>query len=147
MFAYARVIVAIVVIGWFIAGCENPVDTRHEEHTEAHGFLLFAQDQEVVRVEGGSSDDTLFVPVGGTSPEIVVGFLDEHGDNLPHDELDEDLRLVYTLTTDGSVELAERGTWSFVLLGIEADTSSLKLDLMHVDHSDLTTPPIPVVVR
>lgn len=129
------------------AACDNPVEEHHDEHSDAHGLILLANGSEILRVEGAAVDDTLFVPLGGNSSIIEVEFLTEEGEPIHAEDLDDDFGLRLTVADPTVADYEMEGDWSFVLNGLVQDTTSLVVELLHLEHPDFTTPDIPVVVR
>ncbi len=147
---WAAGLMSVIALGLLAAGCDNPVETNGHDHAEdVEGLTLSTEEGELVLVEGGLTDDTLWVPLDGTTAEIFVEFLDHDGEEIHAEDLEEDFELGWTIADTGVLALDQQDTWSFVLEGLTADTTELEIQLLHLPqrHEDFTTPRIPVVVR
>lgn len=132
------------------AGCDNPVEGDGHDHAEdVVGAVLSTPAGEVARSEGGLSDDTLWVPLGGTTDTITIEFLAGDGDEVHVEDLQEDFELGWTVGDADIVGFDQQGDWSFTLEGLTADTTTLSIQLLHLPqrHNDFTTADIDVVVR
>lgn len=143
----ARFILFAAILA-FTAGCDNPVEDNHEDHADAHGFILLVDGAEVVRSEDVVVTDTLFLSLGDTTV-VAVEFLDEDGDHIHDEDLEDDFELDVASTDPDVVEIVSRDDWSFALRGASADTAVVEVGLLHMpqQHHDLTPREVPVVVR
>lgn len=130
------------------AGCDNPVEDNHEDHADAHGFILLVDGAEVVRSEEVEVTDTLFLSLEETTV-VAVEFLDEDGDHIHDEDLEGDFALDVASTDPEIVEIVSRDDWSFGLRGARADTAVIEVGLLHMaqQHYDLAPREVPVVVR
>ena len=142
----------------FTAGCEDD-DHDHdhdEEHTDADGFVL--EDEtgtEVYREFEGATTGTVTLAVGDTL-ELSVHFLDHDGNEIAHDEEDEDELSVSENDSNIAVfevEEHEEGeeehhVMALHVIGVSTGSTSFKLQLMHDGHADYTsTNNVPVTVN
>ena len=142
----------------FTAGCEDD-DHDHdhdEEHTDADGFVL--EDEtgtEVYREFEGATTGTVTLAVGDTL-ELSVHFLDHDGNEIAHDEEDEDELSVSENDSNIAVfevEEHEEGEeehhgMALHVVGVSTGSTSFKLQLMHDGHADYTsTNNVPVTVN
>ena len=138
----------------FTTGCEND-DHDHNHHTDAEGFVLKSESGTEVykEFEGAIVTNNLTLSVGDTL-EISVHFLDHGGDEIEHEDEDDKLS-VSGFNADVAVvsveEHEETGMdhheMALEIIGVSADSTEFKLELMHGDHADYTsTNNVPVTV-
>ena len=138
----------------FTTGCEDD-DNDHDHHTDAEGFVLKSESGTEVykEFEGAIVTNNLTLSVGDTL-EISVHFLDHGGDEIEHEDEDDKLS-VSGFTADVAVvsveEHEETGMdhheMALEIIGVSADSTEFKLELMHGDHADYTsTNNVPVTV-
>ena len=142
----------------FTAGCEeDDHDHYHdEEHTDADGFVLEDESgTEVYREFEGATTGTVTLAVGDIL-ELSVHFLDHEGNEIEHDEEDEDELSVSENDSNIAVfevEEHEEGEeehheMAIHVIGVSAGSTSFKLQLMHEGHADYTsTNNVPVTVN
>ena len=140
------VIVFLLMSG--LVACSNPAEDDHEEeHAEAEGLVLVLGGEEVVRVEEAEVTGSLTVGAGETTSDITVEFLDEDGNEVHVEDLDEELSLNVDIRGSEIVTVASTGQWTFTLEGDEAGDTAIRIQLLHDDHADFTTPDIPITVE
>ena len=138
----------------FTTGCEND-DHDHDHHTDAEGFVLENKSGTEVykEFEGAIVTSNLTLSVGNTL-ELSVHFLDHGGDEIEHEDEDDKLS-VSGFNADVAVvsveEHEETGMdhheMALEIIGVSADSTEFKLELMHGDHADYTsTNNVPVTV-
>jgi len=138
----------------FTTGCEDD-DNDHDHHTDAQGFVLKSESGTEVykEFEGAIITNNLTLSVGDTL-EISVYFLDHGGDEIEHEDEDDKLS-VSGFNADVAVvsveEHEETGMdhheMALEIIGVSADSTEFKLELMHGDHADYTsTNNVPVTV-
>ena len=138
----------------FTTGCEDD-DNDHDHHTDAEGFVLKSESGTEVykEFEGAIVTNNLTLSVGDTL-EISVYFLDHGGDEIEHEDEDDKLS-VSGFNADVAVvsveEHEETGMdhheMALEIIGVSADSTEFKLELMHGDHADYTsTNNVPVTV-
>ena len=138
----------------FTTGCEDD-DNDHDHHTDAEGFVLKSESGTEVykEFEGAIVTNNLTLSVGDTL-EISVHFLDHGGDEIEHEDEDDKLS-VSGFNADVAVvsveEHEETGMdhheMALEIIGVSADSTEFKLELMHGDHADYTsTNNVPVTV-
>ncbi len=144
-----HIAVIALLLGGVLAACDNPVEDDGDEHPgeEAEGLLLLSGGQELVRVEGGETSDTLFVPLDESTGEIEVDFLNESGDVFHGEDLEEGLTLALEIRGEEIVTVQPEGAWDFRLRGDAAGETAIRILLMHEGHPDFTTPDIAVIVE
>ena len=138
----------------FTTGCEDD-DNDHDHHTDAEGFVLKSESGTEVykEFEGAIVTNNLTLSVGDTL-ELSVHFLDHGGDEIEHEDEDDKLS-VSGFNADVAVvsveEHEETGMdhheMALEIIGVSADSTEFKLELMHGDHADYTsTNNVPVTV-
>ena len=130
----------------FTTGCEDD-DNDHDHHTDAEGFVLKSESGTEVykEFEGAIITNNLTLSVGDTL-EISVYFLDHGGDEIEHEDEDDKLS-VSGFNADVAVvsveEHEETGMdhheMALEIIGVSADSTEFKLELMHGDHADYTS--------
>ena len=130
----------------FTTGCEDD-DNDHDHHTDAEGFVLKSESGTEVykEFEGAIVTNNLTLSVGDTL-EISVHFLDHGGDEIEHEDEDDKLS-VSGFNADVAVvsveEHEETGMdhheMALEIIGVSADLTEFKLELMHGDHADYTS--------
>ena len=138
----------------FTTGCEND-DHDHDHHTDAEGFVLKSESGTEVykEFEGAIVTNNLTLSIGDTL-ELSIHFLDHGGDEIEHEDEDDKLS-VSGFNADVAVvsveEHEETGMdhheMALEIIGVSADSTEFKLELMHGDHADYTsTNNVPVTV-
>ena len=142
----------------FTAGCENDDHDHDEEHTDAEGFVLEDESgTDVYREFEGTMNGTLTLSVGDTL-ELSVHFLDHDGDEIEHDEGDEDDDELSVSENDSNIAVVEivdhdegegdHHEMAIHVIGVSSGSTNFRLQLMHGSHADYTsTNNIPVNVN
>ena len=125
----------------FVVACEDNHD--HDEHTNAKGFILEKSDGTVVYKQfKGTTEGTITVTTGAAI-ELAVHFLDDDGEEIEHDEHEEEeegaLRLTGFDSNIATVEVEEGHGDELEVTGVNEGSTSFKLELMHGDHADFTS--------
>lgn len=116
-----------------------------EEHAEAEGVRLVLGADTLVSINGATVNGELAVPNGATLGPVDVWFVDING-ALFQPETAESFLLLDSIADTTIAVSASAGDWSLSFSGMSAGSTSLTLEIFHVDHADYTAPPIPVVV-
>ena len=127
----------------FTVGCEDD-DHDHDEHTDADGFILEdGSGTEVYREFEGAVEGAVNLSVGDTL-ELSVHFLDHDGNEIEHEEEEEDELLVSE--NDWNVAVVEveeheeeHHEMTIHVIGVNVGSTSFKLQLMHDGHADYTS--------
>ncbi len=145
----AVILLVSALMGGLVA-CDNPAedDHDHDDHAEeVEGVALVIGGDEAVRVLEAEVDGSLTVTEGETTGDITVEFLDHDGEEVHADELDDEFSLGVVVQGDEIVTVAYPGRWTFTLEGDEAGDTAIRVQLLHNDHADFTTPDISVTVE
>ena len=144
----------------FTTGCEDDAHDDHEEgHTDADGFILKdAAGSEVYREFEGTTTGSVTLAVGETL-ELSVHFLDHEGNEIAHEEEDEEDHEDGLVVSENDANVAvveveehEEGEdhhgMAIHVQGVSAGSTSFKVQLMHDGHADYTsTNNVPVTVN
>ena len=163
-----HVILLLTSMLLFTAGCEDDDHDDHdhdEEHTDAEGFVLEDESgTEVYREFEGAMNGTVTLAVGD-SLELSVHFLDHDGDEIEHEEGEEDedhedgievsgfnssIAVVEAEDheEEGDHDHEEEHGMAIHVIGVSSGSTSFQLQLMHEGHADYTsTNNVPVTVN
>ena len=142
---------------FFNLACEQHDHIHDEEHTDADGFVL--EDESGVQIyrelEGNIEGSITITP--GNTLELSVHFLDHEGNEIEHDEKEDEDELSVSENDSNiaivAVEEHEEGEenhheMAIHIIGVSSGSTSFKLQLMHGGHADYTsTNNIPIVVN
>lgn len=144
---------ATLLLAVLWTGCsDNPADhDNDDDHFEARGVALRINGLDTVVVDSNRiKQGRLVVKEGTTSPHISVEFLRESdGSRGTPDAADKDHTLGWSIadTSVAGVEReAEDGEWSFHIVGKKAGQTTIIIRMLHNDHPDFESIPIPVEV-
>ena len=141
----------------FNFACEDDNHDHDEEHTDADGFVFENESGTAVYTElEGEVTGSITISVGDTL-ELSVHFLDHEGNEIEHDDDNDDEELSIS-ENDSNIaivesEVHEEGEedhhgMAIHIVGVSSGSTSFKLQLMHDGHADYTsTNNIPVVVN
>ena len=159
----AHVVFLLTSMILFTTGCEDD-DHNHnhdEDHTDADGFILEDESgTEIYREFEGAMTGTVTLTVGDTL-ELSVHFLDHEGNEIEHEEGEEDEDHEDGLVVsenDASVAVVEvedheegeeeHHEMALHIVGVSTGSTSFKLQLMHEGHADYTsTNNVPITVN
>ncbi len=149
MFRWLSLALAASLVCFACSGCndDNPVDGDNSVHAEAEGLVLRLNGVEIVRVDSGVVSGAINATEGQQTALIHVRFLDADGDEfLPSSP---DFHLGFTIADLSVIEIEQHAgeVFDFHVTGLEHGQTSLVVRLIHVDHDDFLTPPIPVTVE
>ena len=142
---------------FFNLACEQDNHTHNEEHTDADGFVL--EDESGVQIyrelEGNIEGSIPITPED--TLELSVHFLDHEGNEIEHDEKEDEDELSVSENDSNiaivAVEEHEEGEenhheMAIHIIGVSSGSTRFKLQLMHGGHADYTsTNNIPIVVN
>lgn len=140
----------ILLLALGVAACgDNPVDHDDDEHSDVHGLRLVLNGVEVYRLlEGQVSCQQepcgVDVPEGDETALIRVEFLDDDGNEIHDEDLDEGFSLDYEFENPTIAEVEqhdEDGKWNFHIVGKQAGETKMIVKLMHGGHADFETLP------
>ncbi len=146
---FNRYLLVLAVSFFIVAGCDkdNPVEP-HEEHNEAEGMVLKIGGENIVVVEEGKvQSGEITVKAGNVTAEISARFLDHDGHEFIPEEEGSSLAFVIDDGSIAEASVVSGKQWEFTVNGKTAGSTTIVVKLMHHDHSDFTTPPIPLKVN
>ncbi len=144
---------ATLLLAVLWTGCsDNPADHGNDDdHFEARGVALRINGLDTVVVDSNRiKQGRLVVKEGTTSPHISVEFIRESdGTRGTPDTGDKDHTLGWSIADTSVAEVeheAEDGEWSLHIVGKKAGQTTIIVRMLHNDHPDFESIPIPVEV-
>lgn len=139
-----------LLISFLFVGCksDNPIEPGDDDHLEVVGLFLRLDGVRIVTVQNGQVSGEVELREGVMTSLVSIRFLDEDGDDRVPDG--DDFRLEWEIADAniaGIVQHEEDGKWRFHFVGKEAGETTVTFRLMHVDHADFVSPPIPIHVH
>ena len=156
----AHTILLLSFVLLFTTGCEDDDhDNDDHGHTDADGFILESNGNEIYREFEGSVTGSVTLNVGDTL-ELAVHFLDHEGNEIEHEEEEGEEHEEGELEVSGAnasiaiveVEHEEEGDdhdhdhdheeehgAGLHIIGVSSGSTSFTLQLMHDGHSDYTS--------
>ena len=151
-----HVILLLTSMLLFTAGCEDDDHDDHDEvHTDAEGFVLEDESgTEFYREFEGAMNGAVTLAIGDTL-ELLVHFLDHDGDEIEHEEGEEDHEdeievsgFNSSIAVVEAEDHEEEHGMTIHIIGISSGSTSFQLQLMHEGHADYTsTNNVPVTVN
>lgn len=146
---YFIYILAVTFFVTFSTSCKkesNPTEP-HEEHFDAYGLILLNQGVQVMTYFNTEVYDTLFLSQG-MSDHYEVMFLDEDSVRMTPPD-DEDMKLGWGISDTTVLGIFQHSDekWELHFDGKKTGYADLELQILHLDHPDFRTKPIPVVVK
>jgi len=146
-----KYLIVAVALATLIFGCDkdNPVDDdTHSEHAEAVGLVITQNSSEIVRYESGTVTGKITVKAGAETPLLFVQFIDEHDGDLFTPDI-EHHSLAFTVSNAAiaeAIQTAKDGLGKFYIQGKTAGNTTVEIKILHEDHADFVSAPIPVEV-
>lgn len=142
---------AILLAGLVWAGCsDNPVDPT-DEHLEARGVALRMNGTDTVVVDSNRiKQGRIVVKEGTQTSHISIQFIRESDGTRAVPPADDDhMKLGWTIadtTIAGVVREDDDGEWAMHISGLKAGQTTIVIKLLHGDHADFQSIPIPIEV-
>ena len=138
-----KIVLFSLLIGFVTVSCKKAVD---EDHEDVAGFQIYLNNAVVAAQSGTNVTSTISVVQGTTTTAMRIEFRDPDGDVMII--TDEDLYLQVDLSNEGvaTTQIVTSSKWSFTLTGVSAGQANITVKLMHGDHADFESRPIPVVI-
>ena len=138
-----KILLFSLVIGLVTVSCKKAHD---EDHEDVAGFQIILNNSVVAAQSGTNVTSTISLAQGTTTSTMRIEFRDPDGDIMIIE--DDDLYLRVDSSNEGVVttQLVTSSDWSFTLTGVSAGQANITVKLMHGDHADFESRPIPVVV-
>ena len=139
----------------FNFACEDDNHDHDDEHTDADGFVLEDESgSELYKEFEGTMTGTVTLSVGDTL-ELSVHFLDHEGNEIEHEEDEDELSVSENDSNIAVFEVEEHEegeeehhVMALHVIGVSTGSTSFKLQLMHDGHADYTsTNNVPVTVN
>lgn len=141
----------LLFAGLLWAGCsDNPVDPA-DEHLEARGVALRMNGTDTVVVDSNRIKQGMIVVKEGTqTSHISIEFIRESdGARVVPPADDDHMKLGWTIadtTIAGVFREEEDGEWAMHIEGRKAGQTTIIIKLLHGDHADFQSIPIPIEV-
>jgi len=140
-------LVGAALLTTIVAACGDDPTMPAHDHFEARGLLLSDGATELVTYDSGRTTDTIRLQSGSTLAPIRMEFILENGTRgTPSDP---DLHCVWEIadTSKAAINWFEReGVYTLRLSGLREGETSVVFKLLHVDHEDFVTRPIPIQI-
>ncbi len=145
---------SVMIVGLAFHSCSNE-DSGEDQHAEARGLVLRMADTIVVSVDSTVVSGQLTFPADNLfSNPVSVWFIadDADRDEFRPDDSDEALRVSVADTSIATVLVHSDATdpdekWTFQIKGKSAGSTTVSVQIIHVDHPDYTSPLIPLVIQ
>ena len=145
----------IAFMAIFMLSCSDDPISPQSEHFEAIGMVILQSGATVLDYYGpdyGAGDQTAYLDTlyasQGLNPHWNVRFYNEDGDLV--DPPEDDKWFSAEFANPDLAELwwheGEEGEFEFHIRGNQAGQTTVEFKIMHIDHADFTTLPIPLVV-
>ncbi len=143
-------VLSIVLMGLFILGCSddsNPVNDDHnDEHFEAIGLFVINSGDTIAAYTGGEVSGQIEATVGEETPLLSVKFLTEDGHTGVPESDEFGLKLEIADTALAGIEQHDGEDYAFHVIGKREGQTSIEISILHHDHPDFVSKPIPVMV-
>lgn len=136
-----KLLLFTLIVGIISISCKKAHD---EDHEDVAGFRIILNNTVVAEQNGTQVTGSISLPQGTTTPEMRLEFRDPDGDIMIITE--DDLYLQVNSSNEAIVTAQESQTtdWAFTLTGISTGSAQITINLMHGDHADFESRPIPV---
>ena len=142
-------LILCVFMSFFTISCDDNSPTSSEAHTDADGFILEDESgNEVYREFKGETTGSITISIGDTL-ELSVHFLDHNGNEIGHDDGEEEHEDELAISgNDSNIDIieneehddgGEEHEMALNIIGVSEGETSFKLELMHGDHADYTS--------
>ena len=138
-----KVLLFSLVVALVTVSCKKAHD---EDHEDVAGFQIFLNNSVVASQSGTNVTGTITLTQGTTTSAIRVEFRDPDGDVMIISDDDDYLQVDSSNNNVVTSQLDASSDWSFTLTGVSAGQANITIKLMHGDHADFESRPIPVVV-
>lgn len=130
-----------------LAGCDNPAsnDDDHDGHSDPHGVRFIMNDEVLLTYMEGDATGQFEVGKDRETAIITAEFLDEDGDEIHGEDLDDEFTLGWEIGNTDLVGIAQHeddGRWDFRVVGKLAGETTVQFKLMHGEHADFQTPDV-----
>lgn len=130
--------------------CDNPDDSHDEHHLEAYGVALVQDADTLLSSISGDAEEVrgaLNLLVGQTRGPVLLHFLDEEGHWFrPDEDAGSAHRFALDLGASTFQVVADSVQWSLSATGLEPDSTTLVVRVLHEGHDDFVSPALPVII-
>ncbi|HAC15638.1 MAG TPA: hypothetical protein DCE78_06810 [Bacteroidetes bacterium] len=140
---FRKLLLFSLVIGLVTVSCKKAID---EDHEDVAGFQIFLNNSVVASQSGTNVTSSISLAQGVTTSAMRIEFRDPDGDVMIITDEDLYLRVDSSDESVVTTQLVTSADWSFTLTGVSAGQANITVKLMHGDHADFESRPIPVVV-
>ncbi len=146
---YVRPILAALIAAFTLSGCDW-VDDNETEHAEAEGYVLSSDGAEIARLADARVTGRIDVKAGAETRPLLLTLTDHDGKSIPESRLGPEFTLRWEIRNPSVAEVRPDAAnrWALLVKGLKADSTSVRIFLLHNGHDDLKTPPagIPIFV-
>jgi hypothetical protein len=143
MLSIHKVLLFSLFVALVTVSCKKAHD---EDHEDVAGFQIFLNNSVVASQSGTNVTGTITLTQGTTTSALRVEFRDPDGDVMIISDDDDYLQVDSSNNNVVTSQLDASSDWSFTLSGVSAGQANITIKLMHGDHADFESRPIPVVV-
>jgi hypothetical protein len=143
MLSIHKVLLFSLFVALVTVSCKKAHD---EDHEDVAGFQIFLNNSVVASQSGTNVTGTITLTQGTTTSALRVEFIDPDGDVMIISDDDDYLQVDSSNNNVVTSQLDASSDWSFTLSGVSAGQANITIKLMHGDHADFESRPIPVVV-
>lgn len=139
-----KFVLLALIVSLSITACKTAND---DEHLDIGSFRILSNGEVVAQQNGTNVTGTITLARETTSAIMTLEFRDPEGSVLTI--TDDDLYLEVDTNNPGVV-LAQNSSetrWSFTLTGVGSGSAAVVIKLMHGNHADFESRPIPVTVN
>ncbi len=145
---FSSLVIILLIIS--LNACKDEILHDHEDHFEAEGMVFYIGDRKILEIFRGVTQDTFFVPVGSTTSNITIKFLDSDRKVInPPDHKKKPM--AYEIVDNSIVNIIQapekRGMYEFQFEGKKIGRTEVEFFIMHEGHPDFRSKRIPVKVN
>lgn len=140
----SKILLLIIAISTTLTACKLAND---DDHLDIASFRIIVNGNVVAQQNGTEVTSSITLARESVSPLMRLEFRDPEGNILTI--TDEDLYLEIDTNNPGVI-IAQNSTsedWAFTLTGVGSGTAAIIIKLMHGNHSDFESRPVPVTVN
>ncbi|KAA3655729.1 MAG: hypothetical protein DWQ10_17010 [Calditrichaeota bacterium] len=138
----------ILSFSFYACDEDNPVnDDGDNDHAEAVGLVVLQSETEIVRYENGAVTGEITLKAGEAT-QLSVLFINDHDGELFSPDEDHH-SLDWTVADQTIADLSQDGitaAWEFQVSGEKVGNTTVELKILHEDHADFVSLPIPIRV-
>ena len=132
------------------AACDDSTTNQDEHHLEAFGVALVQGVDTLLRSTSGNAEEVrgaLALQLGQSRGPLLLHFLDEAGHWFrPEADPDGEHSFALDLGATSYGVVVDSLDWSFTATGLQMDSTTLVVRVLHQGHDDYVSPALPVLV-